>query len=323
MISVFQNTCVIIIFVLFLLTGCMKHATTSQPGLQTDLAPQAEAKKIIVARVNNAELSMDSLVKMVNRLPTGNKSGVPESLEEHKKRSLDMLILQELAYQQAKAQDLSIGADKIDMAIKNLKENVGGEKEYADYLTKRHVTEADLRAEVERSLTLETIYSREVLAKVTIPEDEVRQEYEKEKDRYLLPEKASIIDVAILRRDGNASTKKAKELLDKLKADTDKDPWKLVLDGTFTVRGVNVNKDKEKELLEAAKKLKPNELSGVIETPTGSHIIKLKNYSPERQLAFDEVRSRLELKLKVPAQEKRTREWEQELKKGAKIEIME
>jgi parvulin-like peptidyl-prolyl isomerase len=321
--SLFQNACVIIIFVLFLLTGCMKHATVSQPGLQTELAPQAETKKIIVARVNNVELSMDSLIRMMNRLPTRDNSGAPESLEEHKKRSLDKLVLQELAYQQAKAQGLSIGVDKIDMAIKNLKENVGGEKEYADYLTKMHVTEADLRAEVERSLTLETIYSREVLAKVTIPEDEVRQEYEKEKDRYLLPEKASIIDVAILRRDGNASTKKAKELLDKLKADTDKDPWKLVLDGTFTVRGVNVNKDKEKELLEAAKKLKPNELSGVIETPTGSHIIKLKNYSPERQLAFDEVRSRLELKLKVPAQEKRTREWEQELKKGAKIEIME
>ena len=314
---------IIIFFVVAISPGCMKHTPLSHPEAPTGLTPQAESKKIIVARVNNVELSMESLIKMMNRLPARDNSAAPESLEEHKKRSLDKLVLQELAYQKAKLQGLSISADKIDLAIKNLKENVGGEKEYADYLGKMHVTETDLRAEVERSLTLETIYYREVLAKVTVPEDEVRQEYEKEKIRYILQEKASIIDVSVLSHDGKSSTKKAKELLKKIKADTKKDPWKLVLDGTFIVRSIDVNKDKENELFEAAKKLKPGRLSGVVETSTGSHIVKLEKYSPERQLPFDEVKSKIELKFKVPAQEKRTREWEQELMKDAKIEILE
>jgi parvulin-like peptidyl-prolyl isomerase len=265
---------------------------------------------------------MDALVNMMNRLAP-REGAAPESLEEHKKRSLDKLVLQELAYQQATARGLSIGADKIDMAIKNLKENVGGDKEYAEYLAKMNVTEADLRAQVERSLTIEHIYAEEVLGKVTIPEEELKQEYEKEKDRYILPEKASVIDVFILTKDGKAPKNKAKELLGKIKADTGKDPWHLVLDGTFIIRDLDINKDREKELFEAAKKLKPNQLSGVIETPTGSHIIKLKKYSPERQPAFDEVKSKIEIKFKVPAQEKRMQEWEQELKKDAKIEIIE
>jgi parvulin-like peptidyl-prolyl isomerase len=321
-------------------TGCVKHPRTAEPVTPSAADTKTEEKKtaeptalpaapsepdprkIVVAKVNSVELHMDALVNMMNRLAP-REGAAPESLEEHKKRSLDKLVLQELAYQQATARGLSIGADKIDMAIKNLKENVGGDKEYAEYLAKMNVTEADLRAQVERSLTIEHIYAEEVLGKVTIPEEELKQEYEKEKDRYILPEKASVIDVFILTKDGKAPKNKAKELLGKIKADTGKDPWHLVLDGTFIIRDLDINKDREKELFEAAKKLKPNQLSGVIETPTGSHIIKLKKYSPERQPAFDEVKSKIEIKFKVPAQEKRMQEWEQELKKDAKIEIIE
>jgi parvulin-like peptidyl-prolyl isomerase len=321
-----QTNCLVL--ALFLITaimsGCAKHAPVSQP-----LSPAATAintsdsRKIVVAKVNGVELHMDALVNMMNRLAPKEGVTTPESLENHKKRSLDKLILQELAYQQAKALGIGIGADKIDMAIKNLKENVGGEKEYVNYLAKMNVSEMDLRSQVERSLTIELIYAREVLAKVTVPEDEVGQEYEKEKHLYIVPEKASVIDVYVLKHDGKASTKKAKELLRKIKSDAAKDPWKLVLDGTFIVRDLDVNKNKEQELFEAAKKLKPNELSGVIEIPTGSHIIKMKNYSPERQLTFNEVKSKMELKFKVPAQEKRTQEWEQELRKDAKVEIVD
>jgi parvulin-like peptidyl-prolyl isomerase len=317
--SAFRSSLIMIIVFIAVIAaaGCAKLPRVAQPAV-----PAADdRRKIVVAKVNGVELHMDALVNMMNRLAP-REGAAQESLEEHKKRSLDKLILQELAYQQAKTQGLGIGADKVDLAIKNLKENVGGEKEYADYLAKMRVTEADLRTEVVRGLTLETIYYREVLAKVMVPEDEVKQEYEKEKGRYLVPEKASIIDIAVIGHDGNTATKKAKELLNRIKVDPDKDPWKLVLDGTFIVRDIDVNKDKEKELFEAAKKLKPNELSGVIETPTDTHVVKLKNYSPERQFTFDEVKSKLELKFKVPAQEKRRQEWEQELKKNAKIELV-
>jgi len=327
---------------MFILTGCAKHPATgnnvlpppvatkaeenqtSEPAAQPTASAEADPRKIVVAKVNGVELRMVALVNMMNRLASQESGTTPEALEKHKKRSLDKLIVQELAYQQAKAKGLSINADKINMAIKNLKENLGGEKEYADYLAKMNVAEADLRTEVERGLTLETIYYREVLAKVVVPEDEVKREYEKEKGRYIVPEKASIIDVAVLKRNDNGKTTTAKaiKLRGIIKADAAQDPWKLLLDGTFIVRDIDVNKDKEKELFEAAKKLEPNALSGVIEAPTGSHIIKLKKYSPERQLTFDETKSKLEVKFKVPAQEKRTREWEQELKKGAKIEMI-
>jgi parvulin-like peptidyl-prolyl isomerase len=68
--------------------------------------------------------------------------------------------------------------------------------------------------------------------------------------------------------------------------------------------------------------LKPQDISGIIDTSAGVHIIKLESYSAERQLTFDEAKPKIETLLKNPAREKRTREWEAELKKDAKIEVM-
>ena len=44
-----------------------------------------------------------------------------------------------------------------------------GEKEYADFLVKQGATEADLRAQAERGLTLELIFAKEVNDKITVP----------------------------------------------------------------------------------------------------------------------------------------------------------
>ena len=53
------------------------------------------------------------------------------------------------------------------------------------------------------------------------------------------------------------------------------------------------------------------------------HVIRLKEYSPRKQFTFEEVKSRIEGKSKARALKKRLAEWEAELKKDAKIEIVE
>ncbi len=303
--------------------SCAKKPATANDSEQIKKTSQEDAKKVVAATVNGVPITMDSLVKMMNRMAVKDPQGqTPESAEELKKRALDRLILQELAYQKATAQGLGPDPKNVDNAIANVKENVGGEKEYAEFLAQQNVTEADLRSQVKRSLTLEIIYAREVANKVTIPEDEVKKEYEKEKQRYILPEKASVTDVSfILKSDDKASLKKANDVLKKIRADKGKDPWKLVLDGTFIVRSIDIGKDKEKELYAVARKLKVGDLSGVIKTPGGLHIIKLKAYQPARQLSFDEAKGSLEGKFRVQAQQQRLEEWSRELRKDAKIEV--
>jgi parvulin-like peptidyl-prolyl cis-trans isomerase-like protein len=133
----------------------------------------------------------------------------------------------------------------------------------------------------------------------------------------------AVIDIWVANNGQQAAREKARELLALLRGNAGQDPWKLVLDGTFSVRKLVVRPDLEKALYDSARKLSPQEISGVIDTPMGLHIIKLDSYSPERPLAFEEAKPAIEAKLKGAALEKATKVWEQELMKGAMIERLD
>ena len=205
----------------------------------------------------------------------------------------------------------------------NLKENVGGEEGFKQFLEKEQLTEQDLRAQAERSLTLERIFEQEVYQKAAIPEDELKKVYEREKRSYIKPEKASVIDVFFTGKDGDSLAVKAAAVRARLLQDKNRDPWRLVLDGTFIVRNYELRKGKDGELWEEAKKMTTDDISAVIKTLDGLHVMKLREYSPERQMTFDEVKASLEYRLRAQAQEKRLHEWEKELKGAAKIEVVD
>lgn len=276
-----------------------------------------EAKKVVAAKVNDAIITMHSVVMMMNRI--GAREGM--DVEAIKKEAIDRLIILELAYQKAKAEEIKIEEDKIDNAIANFIAHIGGEEAFKKFLYTNALTEEDIREDARRSLMIEILYARDVLEKITIPEDRIKEEYESLKDRLIFPEKVIVTDVYFLKAD-KATMKKAQSILKKIKADKDKDPWKLVLDGTFIVRDIEIKKDKHKEIYEAAKKLKKGQLSSIIKTPTSLHIIKLKDYQPEHQATLEEVRGWLEGKLRGEYQQKRHIEWVEELKRDAKIELI-
>jgi parvulin-like peptidyl-prolyl isomerase len=96
-----------------------------------------------------------------------------------------------------------------------------------------------------------------------------------------------------------------------------------VLGGTFIVRQTRISKERNPEIYKTMAKMKVGDLSGVIKDRDGLHIIKVNKKEAPRQATFEEAKAAIEPKLLVPAQDKRKEEWERELKKNAKIEIMQ
>jgi hypothetical protein len=106
----------------------------------------------------------------------------------------------------------------------------GGASGFSAFLEQESLTEEGLREILVKSYTLKLIIAREVSEKITVTEDDLKQEYEKEK--YRKPEKLTVIDVVFfLKMDDANSLKKAEGVL-KNKEDERK-PLKLVPDGTF------------------------------------------------------------------------------------------
>jgi hypothetical protein len=314
-------------FMLFALgaAGCAKHAPAPGQSPPRAVASEEEAKRVVVARVNGTDITLAQLRQIMNRLSLMNQHApVPASPEEIRTRSLDQLVLQELALQEAARQGLRVDEMVVDSTMEKLIARLGHEEGYQAFLEKQHLTAAEFRSQVERSLLTQLIMNREVVAKAAVSEEDVRKEYERQKAGMVSPEKAAVVDVVFfLKQDDPASWTKANEVRERIIAEKDGDPMLLAPDGTFIAQELEIDKDKDPALLTEARKLKTGELSGVIRGSDSLHIIRLTSYTPEKQLAYDEARASLEASLKAEAQMKRRQEWEQELKKGAKIELLD
>ena len=304
-----------------LTAGCHTMGTQGMPPAENIDA--GEAKHITVARVNGADISQHSLNGMVSRMTAINRGrSLSEPEKETKKKALDQLIFQELSYQEALRQGLSVKNTEIESSISAL---VGHRTEDLDaFLAKQNMTVEELRAEIKRRILLQRIYAREVIEKISISDDDVRKEYERGKNEYIAPEKMAVVDVAVSPKlDEQASMKKAAEIIAAINAEKGKNPRNLPHDDAFTVQERKLVKEQEPALWDPARNLKPGELSGPVRAGSAVHVLQLIEYSPERQLSYEEVQGSLAERMKLVAQAVRFGEWEQELKKGAQIEILD
>ncbi|MDA8099746.1 MAG: peptidyl-prolyl cis-trans isomerase [Nitrospiraceae bacterium] len=286
---------------------------------------EAGAARQVVARVNGVELFADEQKSIRDRMIAANlRKGSAEPPEETAKKALDLLIFQELAVQEAQRQGLTLGEGGLDKAIANLRTRQGGEDGFQAFLAREQITEAELRRRVERGLLIQLLLNREVLTKASVTDDEARSAYEREKENYIAPEKITVDDmVFFLDQESPASMSTAQKILADIRAAKDQDPAALTGRGPFIVHEVEISRAKEPELYDAARTLKDGELSGVIKTPDSIHIIKLKEYLAPRPQPFEEVKAAIEKKLKTAAQLKLRQDYEQELRKGATIELSE
>jgi len=285
-----------------------------------------EAKKTIIARVNGVDINMFMLVRAMNKVASKyvkeGEEASPETTVKIKREALERLIFEELAVQEAIRQGINPTPEAIDKVVAQVRENVGSEEAYREYLDKAYLTEDTLKKLIERSRRYELITAREVYGKVNIDEMLLKNEYEKEKEKFILPENFVAEDVFLLQgKDEEAAQKKADEVLKSIRKNNN-DVWKLVQDGTFIVRKINIKKEKHPELYKAITGMKTGDLSSVIKDKDGFHIIKVTKKEPSRQLTFEEAKSVLEPKFLVPAQEQRKEEWEKQLRKNANIEVL-
>jgi len=288
----------------------------------------AESRKIVVARVNGATITMNDLVREMNLLgPRYLGQGqrpTPEIDARVRKEALDILIFHELALQDAERQGMKVNPEETDAAMTRLKTQLGSEGGYKKYLASRGLTEDDLRSMLGREHLFQMIASKEIFDKVKNAkpgEKEIRRAYDKEKSYYMLPERF-ITDDIFFKNGGNVTDRKqaADKVLAQLRSN--KGDMSKLAPGGYVVRQLTVMQNIYPGIYGVLGTMKPGGVSGVIQERDGLHIVKLKRREPARQMTFKEAKNIIEQKMMRKAVEKRKEEWENQLKKNAKIEII-
>jgi len=293
-----------------------------------------EAASKYAVKVNGTGIKNETLDSAVNNfvenqkmLGAGPQEGDMDKLRED---VLEELISAELLYQESKKAGLGDLKEDINKQFENIKNGFSSKEEFRKVLKERGVTEKELRDDIKKGLYIKTFLDRDVYSNITIDEAKKKEEYEKNKDRLDIPEhvKASHILIRVDQGATDDDKKAAKKKIDDLR--------KMVLAGedfaelaknnsqdSSAANGGDLNYFKRgamvKPFEDAAFSLETGEVSKVIETQFGYHLIKVSDKKPARSLTYDEVEKDIERFLLDQNRQKELAEVIDGLRKNAKI----
>src|SRR5579862_3205245 len=134
-----------------------------------------------VARVNGTVLTdRDLLREMYAIFPYARQhNGFPKGQEATiRQGALEMIIFEELVYQEAGRRKLAVPPEKLNTALAEFRKQFSSPDQYDQYLkAEMHGSEQQLRQQVRRSLLIEQVLQSEVEVKSTVTPAEVRAYY--------------------------------------------------------------------------------------------------------------------------------------------------
>ncbi len=163
-------------------------ASTSYPDAAKAVKSGADASSLVVTgkavvKVNGTELTdRDLLREMFALFPYAKlHGGFPKKEEaEIRQGALQMIIFEELVYQEALRRKMTIAPARVDREEKNFKGQFSSQAEFNQYLqTDLGGSEAKLRQQIKRSLLIDAMLKQEVENKAVVSLAEARSYYEK------------------------------------------------------------------------------------------------------------------------------------------------
>jgi peptidyl-prolyl cis-trans isomerase SurA len=243
------------------------------------------------------------------------------------------LIDKKLAEQKIKELNIKVGDDELRQAIEDVKkQNNLTQEALMMALAGQGLTFEQYRSQMRDQLERLRLVSQEVKAKIQVGDQEVRDYYEANRPLFTeeesfrarhifikVPPKASQAELDALTARVEAIRKETQPPADFAAVAAKYTEDATAKDGGSL--GVFKKGDMQGEFVQLLERLKPGEVSGIIKTPSGFHIIKLEERVPGKAKSFESVKAEIEERLYKKKSDERFNQWLGEMKKEATIEI--
>ena len=299
--------------------------------------PAAAPKKAVsgkVASVNGVAIKRSDFEREFFAIK--NRFGMHEKMDatqegEVKKTVLEKMIGGELLYQASKKKGIKVDAAAVNTELANLKKRFPGDKEFKEAIKRSGTTEAELKNQMQKNLAIQRLIDQDFAAKATVTAEEAKEFYEKNKEKFKQPEqvKASHILIEVKADAPEADKKAARAKIDGLlkKVKAGEDFAKLAQENSqcpSSSKGGDLGYFRKGQMVPpfeaAAFGLKVGEVSGIVETQFGYHIIKVTDKKAENTVAFDTAKDQIMQRMKMGKVQEAVGRYVAELEKGAKIE---
>jgi peptidyl-prolyl cis-trans isomerase C len=311
------HQCISLVFVTmaFMIWGSLMAApqTTTQP--QSASTPTAKPKMQtadpdsfpeVVARVNESPIGKTELLTRVEtvrdqmHIPQGD---LPIDIY---RTVLDEMVDLELLYQSSRSNDLTATPEEIDKGLSDLKAQYPSEEAFDEQLKAESISLDSLKAMLAKDISIQKLVDGVLSKKVVITEDAKREFYAENETEMEQPEHLKLRHILVRVPDSATEEQRdqarrriegfRKQITEDgadfgaLAREHSDDPGSRDQGGELTLMEGQAAPPFE----EAAFKLQPGEISDVVQTRFGYHIIQLLDRVPSRKLPYEEVQERIE-----------------------------
>ena len=249
--------------------------------------------------------------------------------------SLQVVIADELLYQAALANHVTVPAAEIEEAVRQIKLRAGSEEAYKKFLVETGLSEADVRREVGRNHQTET-YRKSLVAGTGVTEEQAKKFYETnvQKGMFDVPEQVHVQYILVKAEPGDPESvridakKRAEEAAKRAAAGEDFAALaKQYSQDATAARGGDIGLIPRGVMYPKFEEIafggKPGDVSPVFETPKGYNVMKILEKKPESRRSFEDVKSALMLDMGRLMEQDVVRAKIQELAAGAQIAILD
>jgi peptidyl-prolyl cis-trans isomerase C len=289
-----------------------------------------------VAVVDGSVITREDFDREMNRVKQGllnmGKPLIDSQLSELKKEVLEQLINRELLYQESQRKGIGIGDAAVNEELEALKKGFPDEAEFKNALKEAKLSELEVKSQIERGLAIDEFITGHFVERVTISDNEVRAYYESHPESFKQPEQVRAshilisVDPQANRSKRSSARKKAEEIRQKLRKGEDFAALaKKFSQGPSRAKGGDLGYFRRGQMTkpfeDAAFALMPGEVSDVVQTKFGYHLIKVFEKKPEATIAFEEIREALGRYLTQEKVQNEVSLYIQKLKENAKVEV--
>ncbi|MES1240562.1 MAG: peptidylprolyl isomerase [Acidobacteriota bacterium] len=321
--------------------GQQPGASPMAPTAPVPPGPPADTSKMpaVVARVNGVDIKKDELVRQAEQMrmrvmQASRGQQTPPLDNAFYKQILDGLVAQTLLLQDAKKQGVTVSDQDIQPQLDMIRKQFPDAATFQKALASQGMTEKALADNVRQEALIQKYVTTKVFNGVTVSDDAARQFYEQNKAQMQRPERAHLRHILVAVQptasadDKQKAKAKADDLLKraqggedfaKLAAENSDDPGSKVQGGdlSWVVRGQMVPPFDQAGFALT----KPNEISPVVETQFGYHIIQLLERQPASAVPFEEAKGRITQMLKQKQAGESLKAHVDQLRKQGKVEV--
>lgn len=323
-------------------TAQAQHGALPAPKAASAKAPvQMQPVGRPVARVNGAILTDRDLQReefAIFPYARQHGGGIPKDMEPGiRSGAMQMIIFEELVYQEALRRKLTIPASELQKAEADFRSQFSKPQEYQEFLKEEfNGSEAAMREKIKRSLLIEAVLKTDVDSKGTMTSAEVRAYYDKHPTRFEYPESFAIQTISFMGpakatpQQVNEARKRADAALAQIKATKTYEQFgmlaeKISEDDYHVMMGDHKAVERSKispQILQALQAIQPGQITGILQVDQIFTVVRLNKHNPSGKLKYEDVKVVLKNELEKKKVNEVRAALDKKLRQTAKIEVL-